>query len=121
MEFEYYVPRAIFEKFSIDYWKDFLNKKLRDKAKTSIAISSFSDETQKDIARNYLRNHQDTIFTLKDSYDSWNCRPGTDRFVETFKLPDKISGKDLIRHRDFEKMLSIYDFRKIFVRKAIHN
>jgi hypothetical protein len=26
-----------------------------------------------------------------------------------------------LKHKDFEKMLSIYDFRKIFVRKAIYN
>jgi hypothetical protein len=25
----------------------------------------------------------------------------------------------LLKHKDFEKMLSIYDFRKIFVKKAI--
>ena len=77
--------------------------------------------TQKDIARNYIKNHQNTVFTLEDSYESWNCHPGTDRFVEAFKLPDRILGRDLLKHKDFEKMLSIYDFRKIFVKKAIHN
>lgn len=59
------------------------------------------------------------IFTLQDSYDSWNCRPGTDRFVQTFSLPEKMSGKELLGHKDFAKMLDIYDFRKIFVRKAL--
>jgi len=119
MEFEYYVPRAIFEQFSIEYWKSFLDKKLSQKAMLSINIHSLSENTQKDIARNYLKNHQNTVFTLEDSYESWNCHPGTDRFVEAFKLPDRILGRDLLKHKDFEKMLSIYDFRKIFVRKAV--
>ena len=121
MEFEYYVPKSIFEQFSIEYRKSFLHKKLSQKAALSINIHSLSENTQKDIARNYLKNHQNTVFTLEDSYRSWNCHPGTDRFVETFKLPDRILGKDLLKHKDFEKMLSIYDFRKIFVKKAIHN
>lgn len=119
MEFEYYVPKSIFEQFSIEYRKSFLHKKLSQKAALSINIHSLSENTQKDIARNYLKNHQNTIFTLEDSYESWNCHPGTDRFVEAFKLPDRILGRDLLKHKDFEKMLSIYDFRKIFVRKAV--
>ena len=121
MEFEYYVPKSIFEQFSIEYRKSFLSKKLKEKAMMGVDVSSFSEETQKDIARNYITRHQNTVFTLEDSYRSWNCHPGTDRFVETFKLPDRILGKDLLKHKDFEKMLSIYDFRKIFVKKAIHN
>jgi hypothetical protein len=68
---------------------------------------------------NYIKSHQNTVFTLQDSYDSWNCHPGTARFVEAFNLSDKILGRDLLKHKDFEKMLSIYDFRKIFVRKAL--
>jgi hypothetical protein len=70
MEFEYYVPRAIFEQFSIEYWKSFLDKKLSQKAMLSINIHSLSENTQKDIARNYLKNHQNTVFTLEDSYES---------------------------------------------------
>jgi hypothetical protein len=30
-----------------------------------------------------------------------------------------LTGKDLLKHKAFEKMLSIYDFRKIFIKKAI--
>ena len=121
MEFEYYVPKIIFEKFPVDYWKAFLEKKLRTKVISNLDISSLSEDTQRHIALNYIKTHLNTVFTFQDSYDSWNCRPGTRRFVETFKLPDRILGKDLLNHKDFEKMLSIYDFRKIFVRKAIHN
>ncbi len=121
MEFEYYVPKIIFEKFPVDYWKAFLEKKLRTKVISNLDISSLSEDTQRHIALNYIKTHLNTVFTFQDSYDSWNCRPGTDRFAETFKLPDRILGKDLLNHKDFEKMLSIYDFRKIFVRKAIHN
>ena len=119
MEFEYYVPRTIFEQFSIDYWKKFLSKKLKEKIKKGINISLLSETTQKNIALNYIKSHQNTVFTLQDSYDSWNCHPGTARFVEAFNLSDKILGRDLLKHKDFEKMLSIYDFRKIFVRKAL--
>ena len=121
MEFEYYVPRTIFEQFSIEYWKSFLDKKLSQKAALSINIHSLSENTQKDIARNYIKNHQNTVFTLEDSYESWNCHPGTARFVEAFNLSDRILGRDLLKHKAFEKMLNIYDFRKIFVKKAIHN
>lgn len=121
MEFEYYIPRAIFEQFSIEYRKSFLSKKLKEKAMMGVNVSSFSEETQKDIARNYITRHQNTVFTLQDSYDSWNCHPGTARFVEAFNLSDRILGRDLLKHKAFEKMLSIYDFRKIFVKKAIHN
>jgi hypothetical protein len=74
---------------------------------------------QKNIVVNYLKAHQNTIFTLQDSYDSWNCHPWTDRFVKTFALPESISGKDLLNHKGFQKMLGVYDFRKIFVRKAL--
>ena len=119
MEFEYRVPRAIFEQFSVEYRKSFLNKKLKLKAMLSIDIHTFSETTQKDIAKNYLKTHQNTVFTLEDSYNSWNCRPWTARFIETFGLPNELKGKDLLKHKDFEKMLSIYDFRKIFVKKAI--
>jgi hypothetical protein len=70
MEFEYYVPRAIFEQFSIEYRKSFLSKKLKEKAMMGVDVSSFSEKTQKDIARNYLKNHQNTLFTLQDSYNS---------------------------------------------------
>jgi hypothetical protein len=63
--------------------------------------------------------HPNRVFMLQDSYDSWNCHPGTARFVESFNLSDKMLGKDLLKHKEFEKMLNIYDFRKIFVRKAL--
>ena len=119
MEFEYYVPKTIFEKYPIDYWKEFLCEKLREKALNSINIHSFPIETQKNIALNYLKSHKDTIFTLQDSYDSWNCHPWTERFVKAFNLPEKISGKELLKHKAFEKMLTIFDFRKIFVKKAL--
>jgi len=119
MEFEYYVPKTIFEKYPIDYWKEFLREKLREKALNSINIHSFPIETQKNIALNYLRSHKDTIFTLQDSYDSWNCHPWTERFVKAFNLPEKISGKELLNHKDLWKMMTIYDFRKIFVNKAL--
>lgn len=119
MEFEYYVPRSIFEQFSIEYRKSFLGKKLKEKAMKGINISSLPEETQKDIARNYLMGHPNRVFMLQDSYDSWNCHPGTARFVESFNLSDKMLGKDLLKHKEFEKMLNIYDFRKIFVRKAL--
>jgi len=119
MEFEYDVPKTIFEKYPIDYWKKFLCEKLREKALNSINIHSFPIETQKNIALNYLKSHKDTIFTLQDSYDSWNCHPWTDRFVKAFNLPEKISGKELLNHKDLWKMMTIYDFRKIFVNKAL--
>ena len=119
MEFEYHIPRAIFEQFSVEYRKSFLSEKLKDKAMLSINLSSFSEETQKNIAKNYLKTHQNTVFTLEDSYNSWNCRPGTARFIESFSLPNHLTGKDLLKHKAFEKMLSIYDFRKIFIKKAI--
>jgi hypothetical protein len=70
MEFEYYVPKSIFEQFSIEYRKSFLHKKLSQKAALSINIHSLSENTQKDIARNYLKNHRNTVFTLEDSYES---------------------------------------------------
>jgi hypothetical protein len=70
MEFEYYVPRTIFEQFSIDYWKKFLSKKLKEKIKKGINISLLSETTQKNIALNYIKSHQNTVFTLQDSYDS---------------------------------------------------
>jgi hypothetical protein len=70
MEFEYRVPRAIFEQFSVEYRKSFLNKKLKLKAMLSIDIHTFSETTQKDIAKNYLKTHQNTVFTLEDSYNS---------------------------------------------------
>jgi hypothetical protein len=70
MEFEYRVPRAIFEQFSVEYRKSFLSEKLKDKAMLSLDLSSFSEETQKNIAKNYLKTHQNTVFTLEDSYNS---------------------------------------------------
>jgi hypothetical protein len=70
MEFEYYVPRSIFEQFSIEYRKSFLSKKLKEKAMKGINISSLPEETQKDIARNYLMGHPNRVFMLQDSYDS---------------------------------------------------
>ena len=119
MEFEYYIPKTIFEKYSIDYWKEFLREKLEDKALKNIDSYSFPEEVQTEIALNYLKLHKDTVFTLQDSYDSWNCHPWTDRFLKTFNLPDKISGKELLKRKDLWKMLTIYDFRKIFVKKAL--
>ena len=119
MEFEYYVPESIFEKFSTEYWKNFLAKKLEEKVIKGLNIHSLSETMQKNIVVNYLMANQNRIFTLQDSYDSWNCHPWTDRFVKTFGLSDKISGKDLLKHKGFQKMLGVYDFRKIFVRKAL--
>jgi len=119
MEFEYYVPKTIFEKYSVEYWKKFLSEKLKEKALKTIDVHSFPSEVQKSIALNYLKSHKDTIFTLQDSYDSWNCHPWTERFVKSFNLPEKISGKELLEHKDIEKMLAIFDFRKIFVRKVV--
>lgn len=119
MEFEYYVPKIIFEKFPVDYWKAFLEKKLRTKVISNLDISSLSEDTQRHIALNYIKTHLNTVFTFQDSYDSWNCRPGTDRFAETFGISDKITGRELLKHEDFDKMLAIYDFRKIFVKKAM--
>lgn len=119
MEFEYYVPKTIFERFSTEYWKNFLAKKLEEKVIKWLDIHSLSETMQKNIVVNYLQAHQNKIFTLQDSYDSWNCHPWTDRFVKTFGLLDNISGKDLLKHKGFQKMLSVYDFRKIFIRKAL--
>jgi hypothetical protein len=70
MEFEYYVPKTIFEQFSIDYWKKFLSKKLKEKFVKGIDIWSLSETKQKNIAFNYIKNHQNELFTLQDSYDS---------------------------------------------------
>jgi hypothetical protein len=70
MEFEYQVPRAIFEQFSVEYRKSFLSEKLKDKAMLSLNVYTFSEETQKDIAKNYIKTHQNTVFTLEDSYNS---------------------------------------------------
>ena len=119
MEFEYYVPKTIFEQFSVEYWKNFLSEKLKDKMLKSVDIHLLSDVAQKNIVLNYLRSHRNTVFTLQDSYDSWNCYPGTDRFVKTFGISGKITGKELLKHKDFEKMLAIYDFRKIFLKKVL--
>lgn len=47
MEFEYYVPKTIFEKFSSEYWKDFLSKKLKEKVGKGIDVYSLSEIMQK--------------------------------------------------------------------------
>ncbi|MBR7037240.1 hypothetical protein IKI14_05330 [bacterium] len=70
MEFEYYVPKTIFEQFSVEYWKNFLSEKLKDKMLKSVDIHLLSDVAQKNIVLNYLRSHRNTVFTLQDSYDS---------------------------------------------------
>ena len=70
MEFEYYVPESIFEKFSTEYWKKFLAKKLEEKVMKGLDLHSLPETMQKNIVVNYLKAHQNKIFTLQDSYDS---------------------------------------------------
>ena len=121
MEFEYNVPKEIFEKYSKDYRKRFLKWKLIEKANKSIDIYNIPELTQKQIVKKYLNSHKNEIFTLQDSYNSWNCHPGTKRFIDTFKIWDKITWEQLLKHPHIWKMLGIFDFRKIFIKKVLNN
>lgn len=122
MEYEYNVPKVLFDKFPLSYRQDFMHKKLVKKAMESLNIYRMPLEQQKNIVKDYLKIHKNDVFTLQDSYDVWNCRPESIRFAEVFNLKwndgeVKITWEELLNHKHFEKMLSNRDFRKIFVNK----
>ncbi len=123
MEYEYKVPKVLFDKFPLSYRQDFMHKKLVKKAMESLNIYRMPLEQQKNIVKDYLKIHKNDVFTLQDSYDVWNCRPWTDRFVKAYHLVKEnteevqISWEELLNHKHFEKMLSESNFRKIFINK----
>lgn len=66
-----------------------------------------------------MQKHPEAILTFQDSIDVGNCEFGTTQFQEEFGLPNSMSFKDILEHKDFDSIIKHSLFRKAVVAKVL--
>jgi len=76
MEYEDSIPEEIFNIYPRSYWQEYMARKLFEKTynERSNTINR-SEDKQKELVINFLKNNPQKKFVVKDSYAVGNCEP----------------------------------------------
>ena len=87
MEYEDSIPEEIFNIYPRSYWQEYMARKLFEKTynERSNTINR-SEDKQKELVINFLKNNPQKKFVVKDSYAVGNCEPWTRWFMQRFGL-----------------------------------
>ncbi len=121
MEYEASIPEEIFNIYPRSYWQEYMARKLLEKAHNERSnYHNRSENTQKEIAKEFLEKNPKKKLVLQDSYAVGNCEIWTKGFLNAFWLDEQwILAKDLLQHRHLDRMMNESRFRAVLLKKVL--
>lgn len=112
MEFEEDIPVTEWFSLKPEERRNRLMVKLCNKVLKE-AEAKLARQGQMEILKSLMQSHPMLPISISDSLESGNCRPGTERFLEEFKLPEETTIGELLRNEKFDEMFDRSEFRKV--------
>lgn len=119
MEYELLVENVLeWYNQPIEFWVEKMKNELIKKIRYSFLNSARWDQSQQiQKVRELLENNPEVVFTVEDSLEVGNCRPGTEAWMAGFGIKEPISVKKILKHKNFEEMLKNDRFRVVIINK----
>jgi hypothetical protein len=123
MEYEESIPYEIYNIYPRSYREGYMKEKLFEKVYNERRnTNNWSQEEQKNIVMQYLKENLNQKFILNDSYKVGNCEAWTKRFMDAFWLPSSgVSAKELLKHSRLNTMVEENRFRAIVLEKYLQS